>query len=97
MRPRHIPIHRQIRIQKRQQLRAARRVPPVTHQVHDDGEEALQDHAGALHAPVRVGGEVRAEGAAGFGVGEDGVAFGAQGEREEFGACEGGLVDVGWA
>ena len=86
MRPRHIPIHRQIPVQKRQQLRAARRVPPIAHQVHDDGEEALQDHACVFHAAVRVRGEAAGECPARFGVGDDGVAFGAEGEGEEFGA-----------
>ena len=86
MRPRHVPVHGQVRVQEGQQLRAPGRVAPVAHQVHDDGEEALQDHAGGLHAAVRVRGEAMGEGAAGFGVGEDGVAFGAEGEGEEFGA-----------
>ena len=87
MRPRHIPVHRQVLVQKRQQLQAPGRVAPVAHEVHDDGEETLQDDAGVLHAAVGVGGEAGGEGAAGFGVGEDGVADGAEGEGEEFGAC----------
>ena len=86
MRPRHVPIHRQILVQERQQLQTARRVPPIAHQVHDDGEESLQDHACVLHAPVRVRGEAVRECAACFCVGDDGVAFGAEGEGEEFGA-----------
>ena len=84
--PRHVPVHGQVLIQKGQQLRTPGRVAPVTHQVHDDGEKALQNDAGVLHAPVSIGGEAMGEGAAGFGVGEDGVAFGAEGEGEEFGA-----------
>ena len=86
MRPRHVSIHRQVLVQERQQLQASGRVPPVTHQVHDNGKEPLQDHAGFLHPAVGVIGESLGEGTAGFGVGEDGVAFGAEGEREKFGA-----------
>lgn len=86
MRPRHVPIHGQILVQERQQLQTARRVAPVPHEVHDDGEETLQDHARVLHAAVGVVGEALGEGPARFGVGEDGVAFGAEGEGEEFGA-----------
>ena len=86
MRPRHVPVHRQVLVQKRQQLQASGRVPPIAHQVHDDGEESLEDDAGVLHSAVRVVGEPLREGSAGFRVGEDGVAFGAEGEGEEFGA-----------
>ncbi len=84
--PRHVSINRQVLVQERQQLQASGRVPPVTHQVHDNGKEPLQDHAGFLHSAVCVISESLGEGAAAFGVGEDGVAFGAEGEREELGA-----------
>lgn len=68
------------------------------HEIHDDAEEAHQDDAGVLHAAVGVRGELFGEGAAGFRVGEDGVAFGAQGESEVECACviSGfGLADLG--
>lgn len=86
----HIPIRRQIRIQKGQQLQTAGGIAPVAHEIHDDGEHALEHDAGAFHAAVGVVGEAAREGSAGFGVGEDCVALGAEGEREEFGACFGG-------
>lgn len=87
MRPRHKPIRRQKPIDKRQQRRAAGGVPPIAHQIHDDGEETLEHDAGVLHAAVGVVGEAAGKGAAGLGVGEDGVALGAEGEGEELGAC----------
>ena len=79
VRPGHVPVHGQVLVQEGQQLQTARGVAPVAHEVHDDGEEPLQDDAGVLHAAVGVVGEALGEGAAGFGVGEDGVAFGAEG------------------
>ena len=82
----HIPVHRQVLVQERQQLQASGSVPPIAHQVHHDGEKSLEDDAGVLHPTVRVIRESLGEGAAGFGVGEYGVAFGAEGEREELGA-----------
>ena len=75
MAPRHISIRGQISVQKRQQLQTAGGIAPVAHQVHDDGEHALEHDAGAFHAAVGVVGEAAREGPAGFGVGEDGVAF----------------------
>lgn len=95
VRPGHVPVHGQVLVQEGQQLQTARGVAPVAHEVHDDGEEPLQDDAGLLHAAVGVVGEALGEGAAGFGVGEDGVAFGAEGEGEEFGAC-GSCMSVVW-
>lgn len=53
---------------------------PVAHEVHDDAEHAHQDDAGGFHAAVGVRGQGGREGAAAFGVGEDGVAGGAEGE-----------------
>ena len=83
MGPGHVPIDRQVLIQERQQLQASGRVPPITHQVHDDGKESLKDDARALHPPIGVIREPLRECAAGFGVSKDGVAFGTEGEREE--------------
>ena len=83
---RHVPVHGQVLVKERQQLQASGRVPPVTHEVHDNGKESLEDDAGVLHSAICVVGESPGESTAGFGVGEDGVAFGAEGEREEFGA-----------
>ena len=84
MRSGYVPVHGQVLVQEGQQLQASGGVAPIAHEIHDDGEEPLQDDAGVLHSAVRVVGEAFGEGAAGFGVGEDGVAFGAEGEGEEF-------------
>ena len=81
--PRHVPIHRQVLVQEWQQLQASWRVPPITHQIHDDGKESLEDDAGILHSAVSVICESLRESATGLGVGKDGVAFGAEGESEE--------------
>ena len=72
--PSHKAIGWQILIRKRKNLQAARRVPPVMHEVHNDGEHALQNDASIFHTPICVRRELIREGAAGFGVGEDGVA-----------------------
>ena len=89
MAPRHIAIRRQIGVQKGQQLQAAGGIAPVAHEIHDDGEHTLEHDAGILHAAVGVVGEAAREGPAGFGVGEDRITLGAEGEGEKFGACLG--------
>lgn len=84
--PCNVPVYRQVLIQERQQLQASGRIPPITHEVHDDGKESLKNDAGTLHSAICVVRESLGESATGFGVGKDGVAFGAEGEGEEFGA-----------
>ena len=61
-------------------------MPPIAHQVHHDSEHALKHNPGVLHAAIRVICKPSSKCAAGLGVGEDGVAFRAQGECQELGA-----------
>ena len=89
MAARHKAIDREIGVQPGQDLRGARHVAPITHQIAYDGEEADELDAGAHHAQVGGGGDERACGAAGFDVGPNGVAGGAEGEGAE------GRADVG--
>lgn len=77
-----VAVGGQIGVHEGQDGGGAGGVAPVAHQVHDDAEHAHEDDAGALHAAVGVRGQFLRERAAGLRVGEDGVAFGAERERE---------------
>lgn len=81
MRPGNVSVRGQIGVHERQHRRTARSVAPVAHQVHDHAKHAHQDDARVFHPTVRVRSELFREGAAGFRVGEDGVAFSTKGER----------------
>lgn len=45
-----------LRIQKRQHLNNAGRIPPIPHQVHYNTKHAHQVHASLLHTAVRISG-----------------------------------------
>jgi hypothetical protein len=92
MMSRQLSINRHILIQKRQDLLGARRIPPIAHQITHNGEQTVHLDARARHLCVgRVAHERRGR-AGRFDVGEDGVACGAQREREEGGADVGGYA-----
>jgi hypothetical protein len=74
--------------QESQNLNCTRSVAPVPHQVADDAEEADELHARVRHAVIRHVADELGRGARGLDVGPDVVAFGAQGEGAEGGACE---------
>ena len=74
------------RIEERQQLNLTRSVPPIPHELAGDGEHGHDLNTGGAHAVVGVVGGLEVEGTGGVGVGEDGVAFGSEGESEEGGA-----------
>jgi hypothetical protein len=83
MSPRQIPITRHILIQIRQHLQTPRRIPPITHQIHRDTEQAHKLHTRGLHAHIRRVSHQSSGSARSLDVGENGVALGAQGEGEE--------------
>lgn len=86
MRPRHIPISRQIRIQPRQNLRTTRLPPPITHKIHNNSKDALQHHPRRDHPIISISSQFIRKGTARLRVGEDGVALGAQRQGQELGA-----------
>ena len=86
----NVTVDREVPVKVGQNLLGTRDVPPVTHQVTDDGEHADELDACLLHAGVgRVADELGV-GAASLDVGEDGVTLGAERESEEGGADIGG-------
>jgi hypothetical protein len=92
---RQLSINRHILIQKWQDLLGPRRVSPIAHQITHNGEQTVHLDARARHLCVgRVAHERRGR-AGRFDVGEDGVACGAQREREEGGADEDDLLFAG--
>jgi len=98
MASRQHPVYRHILIEPWQHVLASRRVPPITHQITHDAKRTNELHTRLLHARIRrVTDECRG-GARGLDVGEDGVALGAEGEREEGGAdvgCDATNDDLG--
>lgn len=75
----HVPV------EPGQELQGARGVPPVAHQVADDGEEADDVDSGLLHLRVCQVADQDRRGARGFVVGPDAVAFRPQRSGEECG------------
>jgi hypothetical protein len=96
--PGKIPINRQVTIEIRDQLSSTRGVPPVPHQIADNGEQANKLDASLLHAGVGNVTDKRRSSAGGLDVGEDRVAFSAERESKEGGAdvgCDAGDDDLG--
>lgn len=86
----NVSVDRQVPVKVRKDLLGTRDIPPVAHQIADDGEHADELDACLLHAGVgRVADELGVS-AASFDVGEDGVALGAERQSEEGGADIGG-------
>ncbi len=98
MSPSKRSVDRQVLVQVRQYLLRARSSAPIPHQIADNREEGNELHTGGLHTRVcRVADELRV-GTTGFNVGEDRVAFCAEGKREESGAdvcCDATDDDLG--
>jgi hypothetical protein len=80
-------IHGVVLRQESQNLNGTRSIAPVPHEVADDAEEADELHARGRHAVVGDVADELGRGAGGFDVGPDVVAFGAEGEGAEGGAC----------
>ena len=90
MSPSKITIGGHVTVQIREDLSRTRGVPPVPHQIADNGEQAHKLDTSLLHAGVgNVTDKLRSS-AGGLDVGKDGVAFSAEREREEGGADVGG-------
>ena len=86
----NVSVDRQVLVKVRKDLLGTRDIPPVAHQIADDGEHADELDACLLHAGVgRVADELGVS-AASFDVGEDGVALSAERQSEEGGADVGG-------
>ena len=86
MRPRNIPIRRQILIQPRQNLLTPRRIAPIPHQIHHNGKNPLQHHPRILHPRVRIIRQLLRERPTPFRIRKHRVPFRAEGERQELGA-----------
>jgi hypothetical protein len=82
-------INRHVLVKIRQDLLRTRRVPPVAHQITDDGEERVQLHARPRHLRIRRIAHELGGGSRGFNVGEYSIAFLAEGQGEE------GSTDIG--
>ena len=79
-------VNREISVKVRQQFLGTRGVTPIPHQVARNGKEGNELNARLLHAGVcRVADELSV-GAGTFDIGEDGVAFCAEGKCQERGA-----------
>lgn len=89
MRPGDIAIARHPLVNPREELRRARRVPPVAHELADNIKHAHHVHPGTNHLVVGNVADGRRDGAAGLNHGPDRVPLGAQGAGEE------GRADVG--
>ena len=82
----HHSVNGQVLVQVREQLLRTGGVAPVPHQIAHNREERDELYTSLLHACVCcVTYELRVS-TAGFNVGKDGVALGAEGEGEESGA-----------
>jgi hypothetical protein len=93
-----IPINRQVTVKIREELSSTGGVPPVPHQIADNREQANKLDTSLLHAGVGNVADKRGSSTGGLNVGEDGVAFSAEREREEGGAhvgCDTGDDDLG--
>ncbi len=75
-----------VAVEPGEELGGAGGVAPVAHEVADDGEQRDDVDAGAQHLVVGDVADLFGRRAAGFEVGPDGVAFGAEGAGEEGGA-----------
>lgn len=79
-------VDRHVAVKVRQDLGGTGGVPPVPHEVANDGEERDELDAGTFHAGVcRIADELSG-GTGTLDVGEDGVTLGAEREGEEGGA-----------
>lgn len=75
MSPHYHTIRGHISVNERHHLSDSRHgVPPVAHEITQDSEQSNEVHARSLHAEVPCVADERGSGAAGFDVGEDGVA-----------------------
>ena len=77
MQPCGHPIPREVRLDPGHSLLNRRRqIPPIPHQVAEDGEQSHEVHACSLHARIGSIAVERSGGGAGFDVGEDRVPRG---------------------
>ena len=81
MRPRNIPIRRQISIQPRQHLLTARGIPPIPHQIHHNSKNPLQHNPRILHPRIRIIRQLLRERPTPFRICENRVPFRAERKR----------------
>jgi hypothetical protein len=87
-----LSIHGHVLIQERHHLFGTRGVAPIAHEITHNSKERVHLHTSARHLIIGRVAYERSGRARGFDVGEDGVAGGAEGEREEGGADVGGYA-----